>query len=133
MKAQVYQAIARSLGAYTRCAKETNHPWTEKHKDNIERIIKDNLPHGSGFDNGTTLDFDKSTDNKLVFNTAFHHMDDNGFYCGWTNHTVTVLPELSFGFSLKISGANTRGIKEYIDEEFRYCLSLEIEPYKKEN
>lgn len=133
MKAKVYQAIARSLDAHKRCAKEPNHPWTEKHKDNIERIVKDHMPHGSGFDNGTRLDYEKSSATRLVFDTAFHHMDDNGFYCSWTEHTVTVEAELLFGFTLKVSGRDKRGIKEHIRDEFHYCLSEEIEPYKEVN
>lgn len=133
MKTKVYQAIARSLDAYKRCAKESNHPWTDKHKENIDRIVKNHMPHGSGFDNGTSLDFEKSSATKLVFNTSFHHMDDNGFYCGWTDHTVTVEADLTFGFTLKISGRNKRSIKDPISEDFHHCLSEEIEPYGKEN
>ena len=79
------------------------------------------LPSGSGFDNGTTLNVDKSTSQKLVFETAFHHMDEHGYYTKWTDHTVTVRPAFQ-GLDIRVSGRNHNGIKEYIEGCFDHCL-----------
>jgi hypothetical protein len=84
------------------------------------------MPHGSGFDNGTELDTKTSAREKLIFATSFHHMDDNGSYDGWTEHTVTVRPSLVHGFGLTVSGRNVRGIKDHIAEAFESALSTEI-------
>lgn len=82
-------------------------------------------PHGSGFDNGTMLDFDKSGGAKLVFTTAFHHMTEHGYYSGWTEHTVTVTPAFD-GFDLKISGRDRNDIKDYIADVFNTFLLTDI-------
>lgn len=127
MNRKLYAHIAARLSAIENCRKSGNTEWLDKHTDAIEQLVKNLMPHGSGFDSGTTFDFDKSTSEKLVFNTAFHHMDENGFYAGWTDHTVTVTPSLQFDFNLKIGGRNRNGIKEYMHEQFDYLLSKEID------
>lgn len=97
----------------------------------IEKACKNCLPSGSGFDKGTEFDFDNSNDNKLVFNTSFHHMNSNGLYCGWTDHTVTVTPCFG-GINVKVSGKNYRNIKDYIAETLYDCLVaiVDAEGYK---
>jgi hypothetical protein len=76
------------------------------------------MPSGSGFDSGTQFDYDKSTPEKLVFHTTFHHMNENGMYDGWTEHTVTVTPSFVLGYHVKITGRNKNNIIEYINECF---------------
>jgi len=115
---KIYQDIASKLGAMENCRKSGNDEWLEKHGQAIMDICKNDMPSGSGFDNGTQLNWDKSTPEKLVFETSFHHMNDGGYYDGWTNHTVTVTPSLQFGFNLKVSGPNRNEIKSYIYEMF---------------
>ena len=82
-------------------------------------------PSGSGFDAGTTLNEEKSTQNRLVFDTAFHHMDDHGGYDGWTEHQVIVTPDLIVGFDVRVTGKNKRDIKDYIGDVFRAWLDEE--------
>jgi hypothetical protein len=78
-----------------------------------------------GFDNGTTLDMDASNPEKLVFQTSFHHMDENGCYSGWTSHRVVVVPSLAFGIRLHIGGEDRNDIKSYIFESFTEFLTGE--------
>jgi len=85
-------------------------------------IVNQYLPCGSGFDNGTSFDVEKSSPNKLIFNTSFHHMSEHGYYTRWTDHKVTVTPSF-WGFNVKVSGVNYNQIKDYIAECFDYCLS----------
>jgi hypothetical protein len=85
-------------------------------------IISEYLPSGSGFDSGTSIDVEKTTEEKLVFSTAFHHMNDLGYYVGWTEHRVTVRPSF-YGFDIKVSGRNRNDIKDHIAECFDYVLS----------
>jgi hypothetical protein len=98
---KVYQEVARLIGAYQQCIKTGNSEWA--HLERIEAHIKD-LPHGSGIDGTTYLDFEKSSENKLVIHSEYHCMNDNGMYDGWVNFTITITPSLSFGFYLKITG-----------------------------
>lgn len=74
------------------------------------------LPSGSGIDAGIQLN-DKSTAQKIMFNFGFHHMNENGYYEGWTEHKLTITP--NFGsFDIRISGTNRNGIKEYLYDLF---------------
>jgi hypothetical protein len=82
------------------------------------------MPKDSGFDTGTKLSLEKTKPDKLVFYTEFHHMNENGFYDGWTTHFVTVRPDWN-GISVFVSGKNRNGIKDYIAETFLTCLMEE--------
>lgn len=106
----------------TKQGNEENHArfWLE-----IAQLETDFLPSGNGFDNGTSLDREKSTPTKLIFHTSFHHMDEFGGYAGWTDHTVTVLPTFD-GFDIRVSGRNRNEIKDYIADVFHECLSQTI-------
>ena len=106
-------------------------PDTQSHIERAKGIIDslmDSAPSGSGFDAGTEIDLDRSNKNKLVFTTAFHHMDEFGYYEGWTHHEVIVKPDLRFGFEIKVTGRdkNEKGIKEYIADVFHTWLLEEI-------
>lgn len=121
---KLYQVLARHLNAMENCRESNNTEWLDKHHDSVARLVKDHMPSGGGFDSGTTVDLDASRGGeKLVFNTSFHHMDDNGMYDGWTEHAVTIKPCLLFGFDLKVSGRDRRDIKDYIAECFHAALS----------
>lgn len=126
-KRALYRELASLVQARLNCEKSGNAEWHSKHTERIERLVKEYLPSGSGFDSGTKLDLDSSTGDKLVFGTAFHHMNESGMYDGWTPHVVTVRPSLAFGFNLSISGRDRNGIKEYIGELFGLALNEEIE------
>lgn len=84
------------------------------------------MPAGSGFDAGTRLRTDKCSENRLVFDTSFHHMDAYGSYDGWTDHTVYVRATLT-GFDIRVTGSNKNDIKGYIADTFRECLRMEID------
>jgi len=87
----------------------------------FESIERNLLPTGSGFDNGTTIDVEKSSINKIVFNTSFHHMNEHGYYTRWSEHKVTVTPAFN-GLNIKVSGRDINDIKEYIADSFLYTL-----------
>lgn len=76
------------------------------------------LPNGSGFDAGCKILFPESTPQKIVIQADFHHMDEHGFYDGWTEHKVIVTPCLQWGFKIRVTGRNRNGIKEYISDLF---------------
>lgn len=122
----LFRQLAQSLAAMNNCRKNGNLDWIDKHKRNIEELVYQFMPRGSGVDNGTKFDFEKSTPEKLVFDFGYHHMDEHGFYDGWTEHTLTVLPSLQFGVDLKISGRNRNDIKDYLYDLFHHAISIQV-------
>jgi hypothetical protein len=97
--------------------------WIGKHASYADKLAADYLPSGSGFDSGTRIDWSRSRPERIVFATAFHHMDENGFYDGWTEHSVTVRPSLAHVFTVTVSGKDRNGIRDYIADAFRDALS----------
>jgi len=123
-----YEAIAKALGAMKRCEQAGNTEWQGKHEAAILEHCE-SLPSGSGFDNGSKLDFEASTSDKLVFVTAYHHMDENGCYDGWTDHRVTITPSFELGCHMVISGRDKNEIKEYISDVFHAALSQDVDQW----
>jgi hypothetical protein len=87
----------------------------------MEYLVKSFMPSGSGFDNGTTIDIERSNARKLVFQTGFHHMNETGMYDGWTHHNVIVTAEFD-GLDIQVTGRDRNNIKEYIGETFYSAL-----------
>lgn len=94
----------------------------DRWQDKLDAIMN-TAPSGSGFDNGTTLE--SVDDQKMVFNTGFHHMNEHGFYTGWTHHKVIVRPCFWSGIDIRVTGKDRRNIKEYIAEAFIHWLKEE--------
>ena len=124
---KVYQQIASLVTARANCLKSGNE-WAGKHEDTIKAIVNDYLPSGSGFDSGTQIDLDKSTGDKLVFYTSYHHMDENGMYDGWTEHHITVRASLHLGLRITISGPNRNDAKEHLYQTINGALTQEFDP-----
>lgn len=123
---KLYQKISNLLAARENCIKQGNHDWLTNHTDALQKLAKNVLPSGSGFDNGTAIDLLRSAPNKLYLTASFHHMDEHGFYNGWTDHDVVVTPNLQWDFDLRITGPNRNEIKDYIHEQFQNCLSWDL-------
>jgi hypothetical protein len=123
---KVYRIIASLLLAQQNCKASGSTEWLERHTNRIFDIVKECLPSGGGFDNGTALDAGASSPEKIVFRTSFHHMSESGMYDGWTEHTVRVYPSLASEFRLTISGCDRNGIKEYIYNAFFDALREEF-------
>lgn len=125
---ELYKKIARDFQAYKSCEKTGNTDWFNKWVTSINEAVFKNLPYGSGFDNGTRFDFDNSTSDKLIFNSSFHKLDENGFYDGWIDFNVKVTPSLAFGCNIDIVGkfGNRQDLKEYIGDTFNACLKNEV-------
>lgn len=128
----VFRRIAAELSRLANCERAFDN-GQEHHRvnrdDAREKLdqLQSLLPSGGGFDNGTEIDLDKSTPEKIVLNTSFHHMNDAGSYVGWTEHVVTVRPSFVHGLDIHVSGRNRNGIKEYIAETFHFALTQQTE------
>lgn len=125
----VARELAGLADAYHRCLK-TGNEWAAKHRERAEYIARNYLPSGSGIDTGTTFDIDASTGERLVLRTEFHHMNDGGYYDGWTQHDITVKASLIHGLALRIGGRNRNDIKEYLHDVFREALGQSFDPHE---
>lgn len=123
-----YRLLAGAIGARKRCDLQVprNVEWFDRHSNLIHLIEREILPRGSGVDAGTTVDLDRSTEEKIVLHTAFHHMDEGGSYDGWTEHTITIRPSLVHGIGITIGGRDRNGIKEYLGDLFHDVLTSTI-------
>ncbi|MDP2676471.1 MAG: hypothetical protein Q8O83_02185 [bacterium] len=126
MPRKLYQVFARTIHARHHCEKHGNNEWFVEHTAKIEELVRNRMPNGSGFDHETSIDLIHSTGEKLVFFTAFHHMNENGFYDGWTNHTITVTASLNNQINVRVSGENRNEIKDYIEEIYYDALTNEV-------
>lgn len=127
MTKKLYVALASLVVARANCAKAGNAEWFEKHEELIAYLARNFLPSGSGFNAGSRVDLDKSTAERLVITTGFHHMSGTGFYCGWTYHDIIVTPSLIFGFNMRLTGKDKNGIKDYIADVFNSALSADVD------
>jgi len=53
-------------------------------------------------------------------------MDEYGGYDGWTEHTITVRPDLIHTIVLGISGRNRNDIKDYLYDVYHHILTLDV-------
>lgn len=106
--------LANKVAAFMQCTE----PYKSIAEDTINDICKA-LPHGSGLDGKVELQLESSTPEKLCFYFEFHHMDENGFYCGWTEHNLFITPSLQHGFNLRITGRDKNDVKEYLYQIFQ--------------
>lgn len=121
---KLIEILASRIKARQNCAESQNAEWYEKHSEVIDKITK-MLPSGSGLDNGSVIDKTSSNDKKIIIRTSFHHMDENGFYDGWTDHCLTITPTFA-GIDIKVSGSNRNDIKEYIADCFYEVLMSDV-------
>lgn len=124
---KLYTKLAQTLCAVRNCERSGNAEWQARHTETLQSLIRQHLPSGSGFDRGTEIDLDRSTQNRLVFSTEFHRMNDYGYYCGWTAHRVIVKPDLAFGIDVRVTGRGFLTLRDYIAETFSFALDVEVQ------
>ena len=134
---KVYKQLIRTMNSRQSCIdnyaifKKVNpeniagwKTWVNTYDDEIEDIEKNYLPHGSGIDNGCHVNLDKSNENKIIIDSGYHCMDENGYYDGWIDFSVTVTPCLEMDISINIIGnfGKYHYTKEYLYDVFYYAL-----------
>lgn len=127
MPKKLYQEISSRLQAIENCVHHENEEWLLNHREVVNQIFYHG-PSGSGIDCGTKLSFEDSNPEKLVLLVSFHHMNEGGYYDGWTEHKVIVTPSLQHGFNIRITGKNRNDIKEYLHEVYYTWLDEEVKP-----
>jgi hypothetical protein len=119
----ILQQIASTIQAIDYCEKNgKNFP---KHYDTL-RELENSLPHGAGIDNGVKIDRENSSQDKIVLTFSYHHMNDGGYYVGWSDYKIAIRPTFA-GFDMKITGKNVNDIKDYLYDVFDVALREELE------
>jgi len=85
----------------------------------IKNLLND-LPSGSGLDNGVCFKLHLSQPNKLIFTFGFHFLNENGYYAGWEQYRLTCTPTFDSyrNFKILITGKNRNQIKDYLYDLF---------------
>ena len=65
-------------------------PEQKKKLDELETTLTDILPHGSGIDAAWRIERKKN--GSIVASSSYHGMNENGFYDGWQDFSVTIYP-----------------------------------------
>jgi hypothetical protein len=113
MKKINLKELSKAIAGFQQC----KEGFKEIHENKINELCY-LLPHGSGIDNGVKLMIEESKPERIIFYFEFHHMDENGFYSGWTEHNLTITPSFLNDFHMKISGKNKNMIKDYLYDLF---------------
>lgn len=96
----------------------------------INKII-DLIPHGSGIDSETIFDFEKSNSQKLILKSAYHNLNENGYYDSRTYFKIVLSPSF-IDFDLEIVSNFPKkysSTKEYLQEIFYYSFNQDISSY----
>lgn len=123
IKQTVIQAIDAALQARRNCERSGTTEWFQKWSDRLDWIEREILPSGSGIDSGTTINRDRK--DGIVLETSFHHMNEHGYYDGWTDHIVHVTPDFT-GIGITVTGPDKNDIREYLADTFHHVLTSDI-------
>lgn len=117
------KSLSSWIQARKNCLTSGNTEWYNKWDDRINEECK-KLPSGSGIDAGMKLLTDDCTDKKIIFSFGYHHMNENGFYDGWTEHRLIITP--AFGdLDLRITGRDRYNTKDYLYDLFNTVFVLD--------
>ena len=111
--------IAKTSEWAERAENNPNAQWGDIARTRLDQLVN-MLPSGSGIDSGTKLI--SASASRIVLECSFHHMNENGYYDGWTEHRITVRPTFD-SLDIHISGRNRNDIKEYLHEVYALALS----------
>jgi hypothetical protein len=118
--------MAGKADAYLHCKAEPDghNGWAERHYHALKEAV-DCLPSGSGIDSAVLLDWERCDGERITVDISYHHMNENGFYDGWTDHSITVRASLIHGLNIKISGRDRNDIKDYLADLFSEAFRQE--------
>lgn len=122
---KLYQLFAKHIEG-----SKLKPPYNEHHLARLDELL-DKLPSGSGIDAGTTIAFEECKRDKIVFDSAFHVMDEYGYYDGWIEFKVIVRPSF-MGFDLDIKPLQRKTyfnnyLRDYVFDVFWDALDSEID------
>lgn len=127
----VYKHTASLIHALMNCKESNNQEWENRHYNSLVKLANDFLPSGSGIDSGCQINLDESTPDKIILNSAYHAMDEDGFYCGWIHFSVVVTSSLEFDINIEFTNIQndsdldeweSDSLFDYLYDTFDYTL-----------
>lgn len=126
MKTKLYREFASRVVAIHNCnvaaQRETTAEmynyrigWRERHSEVVLKLME-LLPHGSGLNDRWYIDVPRSNQNRLIFSSSFHAMDERHGGYDWIDFRVVVTASLLSEIDLIIVGnfGRYQDIKEYL-------------------
>ncbi len=110
------EALAVALCSAQNADRSGNAEWSARHRATIASILR-NAPTGSGIDNGTELDEQRTGAERIVFKVAYHRMNEHG-YVGWRTYTVRIVPSFVGSFTVTVAGRDDNGTKDYLADVY---------------
>ena len=130
-KDKIYKRLAKMANSRLRCLVDSSKfpKEIENYENEIDNIMKNVLPHGSGIDDGCSFNYNKSQNNRLVINSAYHCMNENGYYDGWVDFTVVLTPDFELDYTLNIRGnfGKYGHVKDYLYQIFGDSFDQEVD------
>jgi len=128
MNRKLYQEIAILIKARFDLTLKQNNQYIVNFEDKIKTLTKEHFPSGSGFDGFYFFDLEYRP-NTLVFFAEFHHMNDVGYYDGWSTMKAVIKPDITSGIDFKLTGINRkyRHLKDDFEEMIYSFLTKDIE------
>ena len=122
---RVYEAIARAR--YSMLNAKDPH-WFDTFSKELNDLLSNYLPHGSGIDGETAVCPSRSKDDRIVIASNYHLMNENGFYVRWIKFDIVIKPNLQWGMDLSVKGqfGKDQDVKEYLAELFHEALYAKI-------
>ena len=129
----LYAAIANTQTAYFNCIRMNNTEWQAIHQDKLVEY-QEFLPHGSGFDSDPEIYLMHGNSDRIIIRGSYHVMNENGFYAGWAEYTVTVKPSWN-GINIDVhvdyenddEELRIDDLEDYISDSFYHSLYQEID------
>jgi hypothetical protein len=125
----LYHALSVAIQARANSIKSNNTEWEIKWKERICSLAHNFLPSGAGIDKGSWVNMDTSHAERIVIHLSYHHMDGNGYYDGWTDHTIIATPSFWNHVNLRISGRDRNEVKEDLHAAFYDALTQLVNEY----
>jgi len=104
--------------------------WNDtRYQSVIDNCIIPKLPSGSGIDNGCKINLKQSKPLKIIIDSSYHAMNENGMYDRWIDFKIIVTPSFD-NIDINIRGnfgSKYQHLKDYLIEIFQDSLSKEID------
>jgi len=126
MKPQTMAAAFTSArAAYVNSLNNGNGEWVTRWRVSLAKLVE-LIPSGGGIDRGPrTWDDVEISSNAIRFEVGYHHMNENGFYDGWTDHTIVIRPAFD-GVEVRVSGRNRGEVKDMLHQTMEHAFTRHV-------
>ena len=120
---KVYKKISALINAIK---SSKNQKYIDKWEEELEILIDDYLPSGSGFNNTPNIIMDSCSRERIFLNIPFQELHKNGYYNELINLTIIVKSDLQHDFDIVCLNNIDTGILDYILDTYQEYLNKEL-------